>query len=102
MLGLAPAYYREKASLLYSDILTLNLLYLLHLVGSIVLPTGSFGGALPLVLRDVECDGNESFILSCPSNTTHIQCDSGEGAAIICQGKVCVVCRGYQPFIAYW
>ena len=63
-----------------------------------MLPTGSFGGALPLVLSNVECNGNESSILSCPSNTTHIQCDSGEGAAIICQGNACVVYRGYKLF----
>ena len=55
-------------------------------VGAIVLPTGSFRESLPLVLSDVECNGNESSILSCTFNTSHIQCDSGEGAAIICQG----------------
>ena len=99
MLGLAPCfstYYWKKASL---DLIALY--YLLHLVGAIVLPTGSFGGALPFVIRDVECDGNESSVLSCPFNTTHIQCDSGEGAAIICQGKACVVYRGYQPFYCF-
>ena len=56
-------------------------------LGAIVLPTGSFRGSLPLVLSDVECDGNESSILSCTSNTSHIQCDSGIGAAIVCQGR---------------
>ena len=59
---------------------------LLCFIGAIVLPTGSFKGTLPLVLSNVECDGNESSILSCTSNTSHIQCDSGEGVAIICQG----------------
>ena len=67
-----------------------------------MLPTGSFGGALPIVLSDVECDGNESSVLSCPSNTTHIQCDSGEGAAIICQGKACVVYKGYKPLYCFF
>ena len=41
---------------------------------------------MPIVLSNVECDGNESSIISCADNTSDIQCDSGEGAAIICQG----------------
>ena len=67
-------------------LLSPNLEFISLTVGAIVLPTGSFRESLPLVLSDVECDGNESSILSCTFNTTHIQCDSGEGAAIICQG----------------
>ena len=41
---------------------------------------------MPIVLSNVECDGNESSIISCDDNTSYIQCDSGEGAAIVCQG----------------
>ena len=54
--------------------------------GAVVLPTGSYDGALPLVLSDVVCIGNESTLLDC-SPTLAVECISGEGAAIVCQGK---------------
>ena len=55
--------------------------------GAIVLPTGSFDEALPVVLSDVGCVGNESSLLDCPRSTHSVECDSGEGAAIVCQGR---------------
>ena len=59
--------------------------------GAVVLPTGSFNGALPVVLSDVACVGNESSLLSCPGNILAPECYSGEGAAIVCQGKMYIV-----------
>ena len=55
--------------------------------GAVVLPTGSFSGALPVVVSDVACVGNESSLLNCSVNTVSVECDSGEGAAIVCQGE---------------
>ena len=55
--------------------------------GAVVLPTGSFNGALPAVLSDVECLGNENSLLNCSGNVVNVECDSGEGAAIVCQSE---------------
>ena len=55
--------------------------------GAVVLPTGSFNGALPVVLSDVACAGNESSLLNCSRNVVSVECDSGEGAAVVCQSK---------------
>ena len=55
--------------------------------GAVVLPTGSFSGTLPVVLSDVACVGNESSLLNCSANTVSVECDSGEGAAVVCQSK---------------
>ena len=60
-------------------------------VGAVVLPTGSFSGALPTVLSDVACVGNESSLLNCSGNVASVECDSGEGAAIVCQGRFLLV-----------
>ena len=57
--------------------------------GAIVLPAGKFEAEppLPKVVGDVECEGNESFLLSCPVSKPPGECPSGKGAAIVCQGK---------------
>ena len=56
-------------------------------IGAVILPTGSFNGALPVVLSDVACVGNENSILNCSGNAITVECDSGEGAAVVCQGE---------------
>ena len=56
-------------------------------IGAVVLPTGSFHGSLPIVLSDVACVGHETYILNCSGNINAPECDSGEGAAIVCQGE---------------
>ena len=56
-------------------------------IGAVVLPSGSFEGALPNVLSDVACTGNENSLLNCSGNTIAVECVSGEGAAIVCQSK---------------
>ena len=60
-------------------------------IGAVVLPTGSFDSALPVVLSDVGCVGMENSLLSCPANTTPGDCPSGKGAAIVCQGNTSVL-----------
>ena len=60
-------------------------------IGAVVLPTGSFAGALPVILSDVVCVGNESSLLDCSGNTVAVECVSGEEAAIVCQGETMCV-----------
>ena len=55
--------------------------------GAVILPTGSFDGELPIVLTDVVCQGNEESILQCPESTVIGGCESGAGAAVVCQGE---------------
>ena len=62
-------------------------MYFYLFIGALVLPTGSFDGALSIVLSDVACVGNESYILNCTGNIIAPECDSGEGAAVVCQGE---------------
>ena len=52
---------------------------------------GGIGGAETAftVLSDVNCIGNESTILECPSLTSSI-CVSQEIATVICQGKLII------------
>ena len=93
------SYVADFLSTKFSDISSILVLLFFYLTaGAIALPTGSFGGALPVVLSDVECNGDESSILNCTENSFDVQCNSGEGAAIICQGKTygvagpCIYC----------
>ena len=39
------------------------------------------------MLSDVACEGNESSLLNCLGRTSSIECVSGEGAAVVCQGE---------------
>ena len=56
-------------------------------MGAVVLPTGSFDGALPIMLTDAVCEGNKESLLQCPESTNTEGCESGTGAAVVCQGK---------------
>ena len=56
-------------------------------VGALFLPTGSFDWELPIVISDVECEGNESSLLDCLVSLPPGECPSREGAAVVCQGR---------------
>ena len=51
-----------------------------------MLPAGTFQWQLPIVVGDVACNGSENSLLDCSVSQSG-QCISGEGAAIVCQGK---------------
>ena len=40
------------------------------------------------MLTDVVCQGNEESILQCPESTGTEDCESGAGAAVVCQGEI--------------
>ena len=65
---------------------------MLFFVGAIVLPTGSFDAGLPIVASEVECVGSEGLLLNCSVSILPAHCESGEGAAIVCQGKSSIYC----------
>ena len=59
-------------------------------IGALVLPTGSFDVGLPIAVSDIACEGSEKFLLNCSVSEPPGVCESGEGAAVVCQGEICV------------
>ena len=53
-------------------------------IGALVLPTGSFDGGLPIAVSDIVCEGS---LLNCSVSVPPGVCESGDGAAVVCQGE---------------
>ena len=53
------------------------------------------------LLSDVACVGTENSLLDCPGNISPVNCDSGEDAALVCQGMYMyvyiILCLFYIP-----